>query len=113
MVDIGLARPCIQDESMRERIGRFSGHSKNQCAPSFENGSRALYTQTYQAASADENVEGVSHQAVLRVLIAYCKRMRPMDAPDLDVPLHVLIKLTPNAYGCDELRHILGPGSKS
>ncbi len=55
----------------------------------------------------------VSHQAVLRVLIAYCKRMRPMDAPDLDVPLHVLIKLTPNAYGCDELRHILGPGSKS
>lgn len=55
----------------------------------------------------------VSHQAVLRVLIAYCKRMRPMDAPDLDVPLHVLIKLTPNAYGCDEQRHILGPGSGS
>jgi broad specificity phosphatase PhoE len=55
----------------------------------------------------------VSHQAVLRVLITYCKRMRPMDAPDLDVPLHVLIKLTPNAYGCDEQRHILGPGSGS
>ena len=55
----------------------------------------------------------VSHQAVLRVLIAYCKRMRPIDAPDLDVPLHVLIKLTPNAYGCDERRHILGPGAES
>ncbi len=53
----------------------------------------------------------VSHQAVLRVLIAYCKRMRPIDAPDLDVPLHVLIKLTPNAYGCEEQRHVLGPGS--
>lgn len=53
----------------------------------------------------------VSHQAVLRVLIAYCRRMRPIDAPDLDVPLHVLIKLTPNAYGCEEQRHILGPGS--
>jgi broad specificity phosphatase PhoE/predicted kinase len=53
----------------------------------------------------------VSHQAVLRVLIAYCKRMRPMDAPDLDVPLHVLIKLTPNAYGCEEQRFFLGPGS--
>jgi broad specificity phosphatase PhoE/adenylylsulfate kinase-like enzyme len=55
----------------------------------------------------------VSHQAVLRVLIAYCMRMRPADAPDLDVPLHVLIKLTPSAYGCDEQRHILGPGSGS
>jgi broad specificity phosphatase PhoE/predicted kinase len=55
----------------------------------------------------------VSHQAVLRVLIAYCMRMRPVDAPDLDVPLHVLIKLTPNAYGCDEQRHVLGPGSES
>jgi broad specificity phosphatase PhoE len=55
----------------------------------------------------------VSHQAVLRVLIAYCMRRRPVDAPDLDVPLHVLIKLTPNAYGCDEQRHVLGPGSES
>jgi broad specificity phosphatase PhoE/predicted kinase len=53
----------------------------------------------------------VSHQAVLRVLIAYCRRMRPIDAPDLDVPLNVLIKLTPNAYGCEEQRHVLGPGS--
>jgi 6-phosphofructo-2-kinase/fructose-2,6-biphosphatase 2 len=44
-------------------------------------------------------------------LIAYCRRMRPIDAPDLDVPLHVLIKLTPNAYGCEEQRHVLGPGS--
>ena len=44
-------------------------------------------------------------------MIAYCKRMRPIDAPDLDVPLHVLIKLTPNAYGCEEQRHVLGPGS--
>ncbi|XP_065315735.1 6-phosphofructo-2-kinase/fructose-2,6-bisphosphatase-like isoform X2 [Gordionus sp. m RMFG-2023] len=42
----------------------------------------------------------IAHQAVLRCLLAYfCDRNRD-ELPYIKVPLHVVIKLTPIAYGC-------------
>jgi broad specificity phosphatase PhoE/adenylylsulfate kinase-like enzyme len=48
-----------------------------------------------------ENVLVVSHQAVLRCLLAYFLDKNPEELPYLRVPLHSVIKLTPVAYGCN------------
>lgn len=46
------------------------------------------------------NVLVVSHQAVLRCVLAYFLDKSPSELPYLEVPLHTVIKLTPVAYGC-------------
>jgi broad specificity phosphatase PhoE len=51
----------------------------------------------------------VAHQAVLRALYAYVMNLRPEECTRLAMPLHTVIELTPNAYGCDERRYVLGP----
>ena len=50
----------------------------------------------------------VTHRAVLRCLYAYFMDQPPENCTRLDVPLHTVIELTPNAYGCDEERIVLG-----
>lgn len=50
----------------------------------------------------------VSHQAVLRCLLAYFLDKSPEELPYLEVPLHTVIKLTPVAYGC-KVEHIKLP----
>lgn len=47
-----------------------------------------------------ENVLVISHQAVLRCLLAYFLDKNSDELPYLRVPLHTIIKLTPVAYGC-------------
>uniref|UniRef100_A0A914HNC1 Transcription factor BTF3 n=1 Tax=Globodera rostochiensis TaxID=31243 RepID=A0A914HNC1_GLORO len=42
----------------------------------------------------------VSHQAVLRCILAYFNNNNREDLPYLNVPLHTVIKLTPKAYSC-------------
>lgn len=49
----------------------------------------------------------VGHQAVLRTLYAYLVGDPIERCPHLTLPLHTLIELTPNAYGCDEKRTLL------
>uniref|UniRef100_A0A1B6LHY8 Uncharacterized protein n=2 Tax=Graphocephala atropunctata TaxID=36148 RepID=A0A1B6LHY8_9HEMI len=46
------------------------------------------------------NVLVVSHQAVIRCLLAYFLDKSADELPYLNVPLHTVIKLTPVAYGC-------------
>lgn len=46
------------------------------------------------------NVLVVSHQAVMRCLLAYFLDKSAEELPYLHVPLHTVIKLTPVAYGC-------------
>uniref|UniRef100_A0A4D5RA22 6-phosphofructo-2-kinase/fructose-2, 6-bisphosphatase 2 n=1 Tax=Scolopendra viridis TaxID=118503 RepID=A0A4D5RA22_SCOVI len=47
-----------------------------------------------------ENVLVISHQAVLRCLLAYFLDNSSEELPYIRVPLHTVIKLTPVAYGC-------------
>ncbi|XP_055703557.1 6-phosphofructo-2-kinase/fructose-2,6-bisphosphatase 1-like isoform X1 [Phlebotomus papatasi] len=54
------------------------------------------------------NVLVVSHQAVLRCLLAYFLDKTSDELPYLQVPLHTVIKLTPVAYGC-KVEHIKLP----
>ena len=49
----------------------------------------------------------VSHQATLRVLYAYLTDRSPDTCPELLIPLHTVIQLTPRAYGSEEVRHRL------
>lgn len=51
----------------------------------------------------------VGHQAVLRALYAYLMGMQPESCPRLHLPLHTVVRLTPNAYGCEEQRYTLVP----
>lgn len=50
----------------------------------------------------------VTHRAVLRCLYAYFMDLPPKSCTRLDIPLHTVIELTPNAYGCDEEQIPLG-----
>eukprot|EP01027_Heterolobosea_sp_BB2_P014943 GEZU01021423.1.p1 GENE.GEZU01021423.1~~GEZU01021423.1.p1 ORF type:complete len:251 (-),score=91.68 GEZU01021423.1:481-1233(-) len=49
----------------------------------------------------------IAHQAVTRVLYAYLKGIKPEDCPNVPIPLHTVIELTPNAYGVEETRYVL------
>jgi broad specificity phosphatase PhoE/predicted kinase len=51
----------------------------------------------------------IAHQAVLRALYAYLMDRPPRECPSLSIPLHTVIQLTPNAYGCEEERFQLEP----
>ncbi len=46
----------------------------------------------------------IAHQAVLRCLYAYFIDLPNAEAPYLSIPLHCVIKLTPQAFGCSEKR---------
>ncbi|PIC55751.1 hypothetical protein B9Z55_000896 [Caenorhabditis nigoni] len=47
------------------------------------------------------NVLVISHQAVLRCILAHFTNKNRDDLPYLKVPLHTTIKLTPKAYSCE------------
>ncbi|CAI4225855.1 unnamed protein product [Auanema sp. JU1783] len=47
------------------------------------------------------NVLVVSHQAILRCVLAYFYDRSLDELPYIDIPLHSLVKLTPRAYHCD------------
>lgn len=49
----------------------------------------------------------VAHRAVIRALYAYFMDRSPAECTRMEVPLHTVIELTPNAYGCDERRFVL------
>jgi broad specificity phosphatase PhoE/adenylylsulfate kinase-like enzyme len=46
----------------------------------------------------------VGHQGILRALYAYLMDTPPKECPHLPMPLHAVIELVPNAYGCTERR---------
>jgi broad specificity phosphatase PhoE/adenylylsulfate kinase-like enzyme len=46
----------------------------------------------------------VGHQGILRALYAYLMDTPPKECPHLPMPLHTVIELVPNAYGCTERR---------
>ncbi|CAJ0592905.1 unnamed protein product [Cylicocyclus nassatus] len=47
------------------------------------------------------NILVISHQAVLRCILAYFTNKNTEELPYLRVPLHTVIKLTPKAYSCE------------
>ena len=44
----------------------------------------------------------IAHQGILRIIYAYFKNIPREEAPFLKIPLHQVIRLTPEAYECQE-----------
>ncbi|EPE09291.1 fructose- -bisphosphatase [Ophiostoma piceae UAMH 11346] len=55
-----------------------------------------------------EDILIVTHQAVIRCIYAYFMKKDQERSPWMNVPLHTLIKLTPKAYGTEEIRYAAG-----
>lgn len=55
----------------------------------------------------------ISHNAVVRAIYGYFMGLPPKETPHLAIPLHTVIKLSPNPYGCDEQRFPLEPTVES
>ena len=53
------------------------------------------------------NVLVICHQAILRCIYGYFHNIPQEEIPYIKIPLHTVIKLTPKAYGCDEVRYQL------
>ena len=51
----------------------------------------------------------VAHQAVLRAVYAYFTEQPRESCPYLSIPLHTVIQLIPQTYGCVEMRFALPP----
>lgn len=51
-----------------------------------------------------ENILIITHQAVVRCIYAYFMQKSQEESPWMAVPLHTLIRLTPRAYGTEEVR---------
>lgn len=51
-----------------------------------------------------ENILIVTHQAILRCIYSYFMNVPQERSPWMEVPLHTLIRLTPKAYGTEEVR---------
>ncbi|CAG8501182.1 9355_t:CDS:2 [Paraglomus occultum] len=51
------------------------------------------------------NILIVCHQGVLRCMYAYFHNLPQDELPYIKIPLHTVIKLTPKAYGCEEVRY--------
>jgi broad specificity phosphatase PhoE/predicted kinase len=49
----------------------------------------------------------IGHQGVLRALYAYLMDTPPKECPHLPMPLHTVVELMPNPYGCTERRYPL------
>ncbi|KAI8899793.1 6-phosphofructo-2-kinase-domain-containing protein [Globomyces pollinis-pini] len=54
----------------------------------------------------------VTHQVVMRTLLAYFTGCPLQDVPKVDVPLHTLYKLEPKPYGADLKRYVYNPQTK-
>ncbi|CAD8177796.1 unnamed protein product [Paramecium pentaurelia] len=63
----------------------------------------------YEIERSREPVLVIGHQAILRCLYAYFHRNEISEVPQLEIPIHAIIKLTPAAYYCEEIRIKIDP----
>ena len=76
---------------------------------SYEDVIERLEPVIFELERSKKSVLVVAHQAILRALYAYFANRPRHDVPYLSIPLHTVIQLTPETYGCVEMRHALPP----
>ena len=76
---------------------------------SYEDVIERLEPVIFELERSTKSVLVVAHQAILRALYAYFANRPRHDVPYLSIPLHTVIQLTPETYGCVEMRHALPP----
>ena len=76
---------------------------------SYEDVIERLEPVIFEIERSDGDLLVVAHQAILRALYAYFANRPREDCPYLSIPLHTVIQLQSQTYGCVEMRFALPP----
>ncbi|XP_018016342.1 6-phosphofructo-2-kinase/fructose-2,6-bisphosphatase-like isoform X2 [Hyalella azteca] len=104
-IDAGICEGLTYEEIQEQLPGEFAARDNNKYQYRYPRG-ESYEDVVYRLESVmmelerQENVLVVGHQAVLRCVLAYFLDKTGEELPYLKVPLHSIIKLTPQAYGC-------------
>lgn len=112
-IDAGTCEEMTYEEIKAKFPEEFKARDQNKFAYRYPRGESyedlvARLEPVIMELERQGNVLVVSHQAVLRCLLAYFLDKPAEELPYLHVPLHTVIKLTPVAYGC-RVEHIKLP----
>ncbi|XP_059052077.1 6-phosphofructo-2-kinase/fructose-2,6-bisphosphatase isoform X3 [Achroia grisella] len=106
-IDAGICEEMTYAEIQQKYPSDFNARDANKFAYRYPRGESyedlvARLEPVIMELERQGNVLVVSHQAVMRCLLAYFLDKSAEELPYLHVPLHSVIKLTPVAYGCRE-----------
>ncbi|XP_047991229.1 6-phosphofructo-2-kinase/fructose-2,6-bisphosphatase isoform X3 [Leguminivora glycinivorella] len=106
-IDAGICEEMTYAEIQEKYPSDFNARDANKFAYRYPRGESyedlvARLEPVIMELERQGNVLVVSHQAVMRCLLAYFLDKSAEELPYLHVPLHTVIKLTPVAYGCRE-----------
>lgn len=104
-IDAGICEGLMYEEIQEQYPEEFSARDQNKYSYRYPRGESyedvvVRLESVIMELERNENVLVVGHQAVLRCVLAYFLDKNSAELPYLKVPLHTIIKLTPQAYGC-------------
>lgn len=105
-IDAGVMEDLTYEEISERFPEEFAARDKNKLTYRYPSGESyqdlvARLEPVMMELERQGNVLLVAHQAVLRCIMGYFLDRPVEDLPYIKVPLHTLIKLTPQAYGCE------------
>lgn len=115
-IDAGVCDGLTYSDVRRRYPDEFSARSKDKLNYRYPRGEsyadviQRLDPVIIEIERHERPVLIVGHQGVLRALYAYLMDTPPRECPHLPMPLHTVLELTPNAYGCTERRFPLACG---
>ncbi|CAI5715413.1 hypothetical protein KXD40_008373 [Peronospora effusa] len=103
----GMTYEQVAEEMPEEYLARKNNklHYRYPRGESYQDVIHRLEPVITELMRMDKPVLIVAHQAILRVLYAYLTNKSPHECPTLNIPLHVVIQVTPKAYRCEEVWH--------
>jgi len=105
-IDAGIMEDMTYEEIAEKYPDEFAQRDQNKLSYRYPSGESyqdlvARLEPVMMELERQGNVLLVAHQAVLRCIMGYFLDRPVEDLPYIKVPLHTLIKLTPQAYGCE------------
>lgn len=110
-IDAGICDGMTYEDVAREMPEEYLARKNNKLhyryprGESYQDVIHRLEPVITELMRMDQPVLIVAHQAILRVLYAYLTNKSPSECPTLNIPLHVVIQVTPKAYQCEEVWH--------
>lgn len=104
-IDAGICEGLTYEEIQEQYPDEFAARDQNKCSYRYPRGESyedvlVRLESVIMELERQENVLVVGHQAVLRCVLAYFLDKSAAELPYLKVPLHTIIRLIPQAYGC-------------
>ena len=107
-IDAGICDGMTFEEVKKKMPDVFEKRKKDKLGYRYPRGESyldlimRLEAMIYELERSRDPVFIISHQAVMRCLYCYfSSKMEKKDIPFLEMPIHTVIKLTPNGYGYD------------